>query len=118
MDVLNPKDAKALTKAVLQQELGRDPTQGEYEDFLSALNAAERENPDVSHTTSTYRLDPVTQSPYLAKQRTVTQQGISEAGLAQVAQEQAQRNPNWAEWQAMGTYVPALLQALGSTSGV
>jgi hypothetical protein len=118
IDVLNPKDAKALTRAVLQQELGRDPTQGEYEDFLSALNAAERENPDISRTTTTYKLDPVTEGPYVAKQRTVTEQGIGEAGLSQVAYEKAQRNPNWAEWQAMGTYFPALLSALGSTTGV
>ena len=117
IDVLNPKDAKALTRAVLQQELGRDPTQGEYEDFLAALNAAERANPDISRTTTTYDLDPTTESPYVSKQRTVTTQGIGEAGLSQVAYEQAQRNPNWAEWQAMGTYFPALLQALGSTTG-
>lgn len=117
VDVLNPKDAKALTRAVLQQELGRDPTQGEYEDFLSALNAAEAENPDVSRTTTTYRLDPVTEGPYVSKQRTVTTQGIGEAGLSQVAYDKAQRNPNWAEWQAMGTYFPALLSALGSTTG-
>lgn len=115
VDMLNPKDAKYLTRSMLQQELGRDPTQGEYEDFLSVLNAAEHENPDVQRTTTTYKLDPVTQGPYVAHQRTATTEGIGAEGLAQVAYQKAQQDPKWAEWQAMGTYFPALLSALGAT---
>lgn len=114
IDLLNPQDAKALTRSMLQAELGRDPTQAEYEDFLSTLHAAERANPATQTTTTKWKLD-ANDSLHPAKTNTVTNQGIGEAGLMQVAYEKAQSNPDWAEWQAMGTYFPALLQALGAT---
>jgi hypothetical protein len=109
VDFMDPNDARALTRGMLQQELGRDPTQAEYEDFLSALHAAQKDNPDVTKVTST-----TDESGQLVNQRTVTHQGISSAGLQQIAQDEAQSQPSWAEWQAMGTYAPALFAALGS----
>lgn len=113
VDVLNPKNAKGMVRSVLQSEMGRDPTQAEYEDFISALMAAERQNPDVTTTTSNYGVDDQGQN-YLASQTSSTKQGINEEGLAQMAVEKARRQPGWAEWQAMGTYAPALYSALGS----
>lgn len=109
VDFMDPMDAKNLTRGMLQQELGRDPTQAEYEDFLSAINAAERHDPSVTHVTSQYGSD-----GSLLHQNTVTHQGIGAAGLQQVAYEKAQNQPGWAEWQAMGTYAPALFSALGA----
>jgi len=118
IDFMNPQDARNLVRGTLQQELGRDPTQGEYEDFLSAIHAAEREDPSTQKTTSTYVLDK-NDNLRLSDQQTVSHQGIGSAGLQQLAYEKAQRQPGWAEWQAMGTYAPALFQALGATvSGV
>lgn len=114
VDYMNPADAKALTRSMLQQELGRDPTQGEYEDFLSAIMAAERENPTTQTTTTKYELDPNNQLG-IASQRTVQHGGMTSAGYDQLLREQAQSQPGWAEWQAMGTYAPALFAALGST---
>lgn len=113
-DLMNPQDAKGLTRAMLQQELGRDPTQAEYEDFLATLHAAERADPTVTTTTSRYVLDKNDQLR-LKSQNTSTQQGIGAEGLAQLALEKAQSDPQWAEYQAVGTYFPALLSALGAT---
>jgi hypothetical protein len=110
VDFMNPKDAKGLVQQTLQQQLGRDPTQAEYEDFLAAIHAAEKDDP--STTTTTYTLDDQGRQ---TDSSTVTHQGIGATGLAQMAQEKAQRQPGWAEWQAMGTYAPALFAALGST---
>jgi hypothetical protein len=118
VDFMNPQDAKNMVRSTLQAELGRDPTQGEYEDFLSAVHAAESANPSTQTTTSKYVLDK-NDNLRLAAQHTTSQQGIGSAGLEQMAYEKAQRQPGWAEWQAMGTYAPALFQALGATvSGV
>jgi hypothetical protein len=111
---MNPEDAKNLVRGMLQQELGRDPTQGEYEDFLSAIHAAEAQDPTTQKTTSTYTLDNNDQLR-LASQNTVTHAGIGAAGVEQLAYERAQQQPSWAEWQAMGTYAPALFAALGAT---
>lgn len=113
-DLMNPQGAKGLTRAMLQQELGRDPTQAEYEDFLATLHAAERQDPSVTKVTSRYVLDK-NDSLRLAGQKTVTNQGIGAKGLAQLAMEKAQADPKWAEFQAAGQYFPALLSALGAT---
>jgi hypothetical protein len=114
VDFMNPQDAKNMVRSTLQAELGRDPTQGEYEDFLSAVHAAEASNPSTQTTTSKYVLDK-NDNLRLAAQHSTSQQGIGSAGLEQIAYEKAQRQPGWAEWQAMGTYAPALFQALSAT---
>lgn len=108
-DVLNPKNAKGLVRSILQQELSRDPTKAEYEDFLSALMAAERQNPDVTTTTQQFGSD-----GQLISSNSRTQQGINEEGLAQIATEKARSKPGWAEWQAIGTYAPVIYSSLGS----
>lgn len=117
-DVMDPNDAMALTRAMLQRELGRDPTKAEFEDFISAVQAAQRRNPSKTTTTTT------TKSRLNKKGRVVdsdtstdstTQSGISSAGIEDIALRKARANPDWAEWQAVGTYAPALFQALGAT---
>jgi hypothetical protein len=118
-DIMDPEDAKGLTRAMLQQELGRDPTEAEYEDFIAMLQQAQRANPTKSTTTTNYRYDS-SQGGYVSTgSNTTTQDGISSQGLQELAQEKAEQNPDWAEWQAVGTYAPALFDALGATvSGV
>lgn len=111
---LNPEDAKGLTRQMLQQQLGRDPSQAEYEDFLSMLHAAERAHPSTSTTTSSMTYDAETGGYVNPVSHTTTQQGIGADGLNQMAYERATQNPDWAEWQAVGTYAPALFAALGS----
>lgn len=112
-DIMEPADAKALTRAMLQRELGRDPTEGEFEDFISAIQHAQRVNPTVSKTKNSYTYE----EGEMVSQRsnTTTRGGLTEAGIQDIALQKARQNPNWAEWQAMGTYAPALFEALGAT---
>lgn len=114
LDIMDPNDAKEMTREMLQQQLGRDPSEGEYEDFLAMLQHAQRANPTTSKTSSTYTYDKDFGWQQTGS-NTVTHEGISSGGLEQLAYEKAQQSPTWAEWQAMGTYAPALFQALGTS---
>lgn len=108
-DIYSPADAETLARAVVEQELGRVPTEEEYADFVSALNAVQKENPSVTKTRSHYdkfgRLD---------DQSTTRSGGMSSSAVQQFATDWAEQQPSAAEWQAIGTYYPALLQALGA----
>ena len=108
VDIYSPEDTKGLVRAVLNQELGRDPTQAEMEDFSAALTHSMRANPDVTHTSQIYN------NGEMVSENSVTHQGIGQQGLQEVATERAQAQPGWAEWQAIGTYLPALMETLGS----
>jgi hypothetical protein len=112
VNFMDPADAKALTRGLLQQELGRDPTKAEYEEFLHAINAAERKNPTVTRTTTRYGYDEGGSFGPLGS-NSVTHGGITGAGLNELMLDKARSQPDWAEWQAVGTYFPALLAALG-----
>lgn len=113
-DIMDPNDAMALTRGLLQRELGRDPTQAEFEDFIGTLQGAQQANPSSTTATRTYTLDDDGRV-VSDNQTSSTQSGIGAAGLADVALRKARSQPTWAEWQAVGTYAPALFQALGST---
>lgn len=113
-DIMDPNDAMALTRGMLQRELGRDPTQAEFEDFIGTLQGAQQANPSATTATRTYTLDD--EGRVVAdRQVSTTQSGIGASGLADIALRNARSQPSWAEWQAVGTYAPALFQALGST---
>jgi len=109
VDIYSPEDTKGLVRAILHQEMGRDPTQAEMEDFSSALTHSMRANPTTSKSTAVYK------DGQLVNENTTTHQGIGSAGLQEVATQRAQSQPGWAEWQAVGTYLPALFSALGSS---
>lgn len=110
VDIYSPSDAKGLARAIIRRELGRDPTEEEYADFVSALQEESRENPTVTRQTSKYD-----ENGQLASQTTRTRGGFGEAAVEQFATEQAQSMPGWAEWQAVGTYLPAVFQTLGAS---
>lgn len=125
-DIMDPNDAMALTRAMLQRELDRDPTQAEMEDFISAVQAAQRSHP--TRTTSTSTRDTTmsqtknrrgriidSDSDVTTSSSSTTQSGITQAGIEDMMLRRVRANPDWAEWQAVGTYAPALFQALGST---
>lgn len=111
--IMDPNDAQALTRGLLQRELGRDPTEEEFADFISAIQYAQQSNPSRSTTTGTrtYKKGELVDQSY----KTTTHQGITGSGIQDVATQKARSNPGWAEWQAIGTYAPALFEALGST---
>lgn len=109
VDLFSPEDARGLARATLQQALGRDPSEAEYEDFIAALQAKARANPSVSRTTTQFDAE-----GNVTAVRTVNSGGLTEAGINNFAQEQAEAAPDWAEWQAVGTYFPGVMDALGS----
>lgn len=114
LDFMSPTDAKGLVRGMLQQQLGRDPTQAEYEDFIATIHAAEAANPSTS--TTTYSTDAQGNT---TNSSTRTSGGLSQAGLDQTLYQKAKSLPSWAVWQAVGTYAPALFQALDApVSGV
>jgi hypothetical protein len=117
-DIMDPNDAMALTRAMLQRELGRDPTKGEFEDFVSAVQAAQRRNPTRTHTTQTNTVTTNKKGRVVdsdTSSSSTTTGGITQAGVEDLMLRKARANPDWAEWQAVGTYAPALFQALGAT---
>jgi hypothetical protein len=114
IDYLNPEDAKGMVRNMLQQQLGRDPSQAEYEDFVATIHAAERQNPSTS--TTTYNTDAEGNT---TNSSTVTHGGLTSSGYDQLLYDKAKSLPSWAVWQAVGTYAPALFQALDApVSGV
>lgn len=112
-NIMDPRDARMMTRNLLLNELGREPTQAEFEDFVSTLQAAMRENPSKSKTTVT--ADLVDGEVVDRHTDRTTHAGITGQGLADVMLDKVRSNPNWAEWQAVGTYAPALFAALGAT---
>lgn len=54
VDLTDPQTAKALTRTIFQQLIGRDPVAGEYSKFADALKAAEQANPTVENVTEQY----------------------------------------------------------------
>lgn len=111
---MDPADAKALVRGLLQNELGRDPTAGEFDEFLAAIHSAERNHPGKSTVTQRVVEDPDTGDVSMST-RTRTTEGISAAGIQDMALEKVRQQPGWAEWQAVGVYGPALMSALGAT---
>lgn len=109
VDLMSNEDAKGLVRAMLQQELGRDPTQAEYEDFVATLHSAERANPSISKTTSTYDAN-----GNLVNSSTNSSGGLSQAGAEQALYDNLRQQPSYGIWQAIGTYAPALFEALGA----
>lgn len=112
VDYMNPADAKAMVRDLLQQQLQRDPTQAEYEDFIASLHRQEGAHPSTSTTTMT--MDALGNE---TSRNTRTKQGIGAAGLNQLMYEKLKKQPNWGEWQAVGTYMPAFYAALDASVG-
>lgn len=109
VDIYSPDDARGLIRATLRRELDRDPTEQEFEEFVSTLQSAQRSHPAVTTTTQT-----TDKQGRVTNTNSVTRGGLGASGIQEIAQREAESNPGWAEWQAVGTYFPAILDALGS----
>lgn len=104
-DIYSASEARNLARQTLQNALGRDPTQAEYEDFVSALQTEQREHP-VRQTTRTKYKD-----GEVVRTNTTSRGGVD---VQQFAYEEARDNPGYAEWQAVGTYLPVVFNELGA----
>ena len=105
-NIMDPTDARQLARGLMLRELGREPTEEEFADFVGALQAAQRGNPTVTRSTGHF------EEGELVKTTSTTRGGVNPE---EVALQKVRKNPSWAEWQAVGTYAPALFEALGAT---
>lgn len=95
----------------LSQLLGRDPSDQETRDFVYRMNALAASNPTISKTVTRYKNGEAVAST------THTDPGLTSADVAQEAYQQAQNDPNYAEYQAAATYFNAAMSALGPIGG-
>lgn len=109
VDIFSPEDARGMARQTLQAALGRDPSEDEYEDFIAALQTKARQNPTVTRTTTRYDAE-----GNVIGTNSVSRGGLGASAVEQFAQDQAEAAPDWAEWQAVGTYFPALMESLSS----
>lgn len=126
---LSPEDARAVLEQSIRQLVGRDPTEEEIEDFINAAQTKAMNNP----ATITRQFTPggtgfegesssVTSSGGETVQQTadgtlVTREnpGFGDADVTRMAERAARSAPDYASYQAVATYFPAFLNALGST---
>lgn len=105
--ISNYQDTHALFMSAAQSLLGRAPTAAETKAFQSTLNAYQRANPTRTTQTST------TDALGNTTSTTSTSGGTTQAGLTDLAQQQAEQNPDYGAYQAATTYFNALLGAIG-----
>lgn len=103
--ITNPTAARELISQALMQRLGRKPTEDEFKTFTGLLNAAEQKNPYVTRTT------------YGADGQSTSSSTTGGVNAGQFIDEQAMKLPDYAMWQAVGTYGQALFGALNSPVG-
>lgn len=109
VDLTDPTQAKGLINDVLSQMLGRAANPEELSQFTATLNAAERANPEVTTTSTTYDAgEPVSSS-------TVSTGGLDRR---QVMIDRAQSLPDYGAYQAATTYADALFRAIQSPVNV
>ena len=128
---LSPEDARASLEDTMTKMLGRAPTEEEIHDFINAAQTAAKKDPTTATATFTpgdtgLSGDSSTQdtsggvtTQTDANGTTVIDQhqGFSAQDVAQMAQNRAKNAPDYAEYQAVATYFPALQQMLGASAG-
>lgn len=98
---------EALSSQVLQQALGRDPTQAEINTYYNTIRGQEKAHPTV--TTSTTSASGQTSS--------TTSGGFTQTDAAQMLQDRLKNDPEHAKYQAGTTYFQAAMGALGAIGG-
>lgn len=104
-------EAWASIQGTLSQMLGRDPTDQETRDFTYRMNRLASTNPQISKTVAQYK------NGELASTTTHTDPGFTAADMAEEAYDDAQSDPDYAEYRAGSYYFNALMSALGPIGG-
>lgn len=105
-------EAWSSLRGTVSQMLGRDPSDQEVRDFTYRMSQLAARNPSISKTITQYK------DGQVASQTTKqTDAGFTAADMAQSAYEDAQRDPDYAEYQSATTYFNAALSALGAIGG-
>lgn len=103
--------AWASLQGTLSQMLGRDPSDQELRDFTYRMNQMAASNPTITKTVQRFK------DGELSGTTSRTSGGFDSADIAQEAYDEAQSDPEYAEYQAATTYFSALQQALGAIGG-
>lgn len=101
VDLSSPSDARDLLEKSLASQLGRRPTEIEYDNFYTALNASEKESPRVTKTR---------RSADGSSQTSVVRQGLNRG---QFAEEYGQMDDDYMDTQAVNNAGMELLRMLG-----
>lgn len=112
VDFTDPATARALTEALFQQLVGRNPGAGELGQFASALQAAEKSSPTTVSTTSQYN-----DQGEVISQKSTSFGGLTEAGKQQLMKEKLQSTPEAGVFQAATTYANATKKAIWGGPG-
>lgn len=96
----SPSTARRLINQAMTSYLGREPTSGERQKFMNALNSAERSNPTVQE---------VTVSDDGTAQTQVVKQGLDVAGFTE---DFAKSRPDYAEYRASTEFMQAFMDIL------
>jgi hypothetical protein len=110
VNLTDPEQANGLLMQSLQDRLGRDPSPAEKQAFLSSIHAYERENPSVTKTT--YTLNSAGQYDTSAQ----TSGGVDPNAFANTYSGKHNQKEHGA-YQAAGTFMSALMNAVGPTVG-
>ena len=111
IQLTDPVSAKALIRQAFQTAFGRDPTDAEVRTLAGSLTAAEKAHPQVTVDQASFD---AAGNPTGTPTETVSG-GIDPGAFLQ---EQVQDDPEAKEFQAAGTYFPALMQLMGSAYGL
>ena len=101
-----------VMQQVLAQQLGRDPSDDEVRDFTFRMNQAAARNPSITETIQRYKAGEIVEAD------STTTGGWTGADVARAAEQEAQADPDWAEYQASTTFYNAALGALGAIGDV
>lgn len=99
---------EALATQVLQQALGRDPTQSEVNTYYNTIRGQEQSHPTVTKTTT---------NQATGSSSSTTSGGFSQGDAAEMLKQQLQNDPEYAKYQGGTTYFQAAMQALGAIGG-
>lgn len=109
---LTDGQAWSVLQSTLSQMLGRDPSDHELRNFAYKMNSLAAKNPSVSKTITQYK------DGKAVSANTTSKGGFTTDDAAMAAYNQAQDNPDYAEYQAATTYYNAALSAIGAIGNV
>ncbi|WP_181642235.1 hypothetical protein [Nocardioides massiliensis] len=101
-----------VMQQVLAQQLGRDPSDDEVRDFTFRMNQSAARNPSITETIQRYQAGEIVEAD------STTTGGWTGADVMRSAEQEAQADPDWAEYQSATTFFNATLGALGAIGDV
>ena len=108
VNLTDPTQAAAISTAVFQQLLGRDPLPGELTQYASALRSAEEANPTTISQTNQYD----SMGNVIAVTKQDQKGGFNLYAQRYLAEQEAKSNPAYGATQAATTYENAFENAV------